>query len=182
MNIRNITFIENPRLFNEVTGQQGEGFKMPSTSENFDVIVPLHPDVVDHFPDNPSAILLNLPSHIRRVWIYETHPVSAVTMVLRLNENNTPCRLYQLHSPLTSIKIRGKYGCLPPVRSRYAPSWIVRDYGTHLSLIRKYNVDPNNASRSRTATKIGSDIHRLLLSWLTKSESSIRVDTNLTRR
>ena len=135
------------KLFDPETGIQGKSFKIPPSTEKIDAIIPLNPEIVDKFPHFPLAALPNLPPQIRRVWIYETEPVNAVTMVLRLQSKNTPLRLYQLYNPLTSIQIRKKYDRLPPNKPRYAPSWITRDYGTHLSLIKKYNIKTADATR-----------------------------------
>jgi hypothetical protein len=80
-------------------------------------------------------ILPQLPKETRRVWIYETEPVNAVTQVIRLGERHIPIRLYQLLDPLTKRKVKKFYGCLPPDKPQRAPPWINRDYSRYCQCV-----------------------------------------------
>jgi hypothetical protein len=89
---------------------------------------PSPPGMTDHLLQEIRKVLPELPDNTRRIWVYETEPVSAVTQVIRLNEKHVPIRLYQLLSPLTKRIIKRFYGCLPPDKPRRAPPWMNRDY------------------------------------------------------
>ena len=128
-------FTEDPRHYHRKTRQR---FTIPSPSENIDAIIPLDPNVTDDFPQYPSSILPNLPPQIHRIWMYEIEPVDAITMVSHLCDKNIPCHLYQLHNPPTSIKIHKKYERLPLTEPRYALSWTIHDYNSHLLLVKAY--------------------------------------------
>jgi hypothetical protein len=123
----------NPKLFNYLFGTPGEEFQQSKPLTNVDAIIPFSPSLADHLLSHPhnNAFLPQLPTEIRRVWIYETEPVNAVTMMIRLDAKHVPTRLYQLLDPLTDHKLLGLYGCKAPSQPRRVSSWIVRDYAPH---------------------------------------------------
>jgi RNase H-like domain found in reverse transcriptase/Reverse transcriptase (RNA-dependent DNA polymerase)/Integrase zinc binding domain/Chromo (CHRromatin Organisation MOdifier) domain len=124
-----------PRIYDEETGIHGEGYVSPKPIPNIDVILPLTPGMTDQLLLETHKILPQLPKETRRVWIYETEPVNAVTQVIRLGERHIPIRLYQLLDPLTKRKVKKFYGCLPPDKPRRAPPWINRDYSRYCQCV-----------------------------------------------
>ena len=125
---------ENPRLFHYIYGTSGEGFQQPKSSTSIDAIIPLPPYSVDALIDRSiptAAFLPQLPNEIRRVWIYETEPVNAITSMIRLDSHHEPQRFYQLLDPLPELKILGLYDCKAPDQPRRIANWIVRDYSRH---------------------------------------------------
>jgi hypothetical protein len=125
-----------PKLYNYFFDTPGEGFKMPKPSTNIDVILPLSPELTDLLLQGEPDILPSLPLETRRVWIYETEPVNAITMVMRLNKNHVPIRKYWLLNPVSERDIRKRYGYSPPPQPRLAPPWLVRDHAHHLHLVQ----------------------------------------------
>ena len=91
---------ENPRLFHYIYGTSGEGFKKPNRPASIDVTVPLNPQQAENLLHQPLDPLPQLPSEMRRVWIYETEPVNAITMTIQLDSEHTPLRMYQIMTPL----------------------------------------------------------------------------------
>ena len=122
---------DHPRIYDEETEIHGEGYVQPKSPPNIDVIVPLTPGMTDHLLLEIRKVLPELPNDTRRIWVYETEPVSAVTQVIRLDEKHIPVRLYQLLDPLTKRKIKRFYGCLPPDKPRRAPPWMNHDYSRY---------------------------------------------------
>ena len=125
----------DPKLYNEYTNTLGKGFVplVPRTCS--DVILPLSSELVDDLVYShllPSSLLARVPSGTKRLWIYETRLVDAVTFTLRLNTNTQPLRLYQLLDPLTARTFHKKYDTLPPRQLSFSPPWLLRDYSKRL--------------------------------------------------
>src|SRR5204862_3709132 len=114
----------DPRLYDEAMHTLGQGFAPPKPGIRSDVILPLSSELVDdliHSHLLPSSLLARVPSGMKRLWIYETGLVDAVTFVLRLDSSTRPLRLYQLLDPLTARTLRKKYDTLPPRQLSLAP-------------------------------------------------------------
>jgi hypothetical protein len=120
-----------PRIYDEETETQGENYVQPNPIPNIDVILPLTPGMTDELLQQTNRVISGLPKETRRVWIYETEPVSTVTLMFRINEKHVPTRLYRLLNPLTKRNVKRFYGCLPPDKPRRAPPWLVRDYSRY---------------------------------------------------
>ena len=117
---------EHPERYAELYDDLDEDCRprMYPTPTPVDALIPLSPEIVDSIQENPwysSLELPELPSQIRRVWIYETAPVEAITTLIRYDEHNMPVRLYQSLNPLTRKEMKGRLGLRPPERPQHAP-------------------------------------------------------------
>jgi hypothetical protein len=128
-------FEKYPKLYNYRHGTQGDGFQKPNPSTNLDVILPISPDRTDCLLQKTPDLLPDLPPETRRVWIYETEPVNAITMIFRLDDNHEPIRKYHLLNPVSERDIKKRYGYAPPLQPRFAPPWLLRDHGRHVQLM-----------------------------------------------
>ena len=127
-------FLKYPKLYNYIFDTPGDGFQTPKPSTNLDVILPLSPEHTDVLLEGEPDVLPSLPLKTRRVWIYETHPVNAITLVIRLDSDHIPIRRYHLLNPVSEREIVKRYGHLPPQQTRFAPPWLVRDHSRHLQV------------------------------------------------
>ena len=112
-----------PLLFNDKQDDP-ERRSILRKSEPINVLIPLSPTVVDRILEEPwcsPLILPEFPSGVRRIWIYETKPVDAVSMMIHYNNNHLPVRLYQSLNPLQSKEFHGKLRISPHTQPQYAP-------------------------------------------------------------
>ena len=119
---------DNPKLFHYIYGMPGEGFKKPNKLTNIDMIVPLNPQQAENLLQQPLDPLPSLPDQTRCIWIYETEPVNAITMMIQLNSRNIPLHFYKILTPVDGRMMKGLYEFPPPTCLQYAPSWLNRDY------------------------------------------------------
>src|SRR5580700_9305660 len=123
---------KNPKefslLFNEGCDAARQRGRLRKPLDSVDAVIPLTPEIVDRIQEEPwcsPIILPNLPATVRRIWIYETKPVNAVTAMIRLNKKHIPTlsipqspsttrlpRKTQL-SPPDSTSIRPTFSTLP---------------------------------------------------------------------
>jgi hypothetical protein len=120
------TISQDPRLFNEYTGELGIGFKKPITPVPIEAMITLTPREIICLIQTKR-----LPSHFspslfqfKRLWIYETEGTDQITFVTRLH-NGKPLRLYQFTDPVTKHELTRK-----KIRAGQAfrvPQWLNRD-------------------------------------------------------
>jgi hypothetical protein len=120
--------VEHPKLYNYIDGIPGEGFIRPNKLPNIHVIVPLNPQQAENLLHQPLDPLPHLPSETRFVCIYETKPINAITMAIRLNPAHVPLHFYQIINPLDTRTMKGCYEFSPPTKLQYVPLWLNRDY------------------------------------------------------
>ena len=87
---------DHPKTFPLLFNDKRDDPERPSPfkkSEPIDVLIPLLPTVVDRILEEPwcsPLVLPELPQDIRRIWIYETEPVNAVSTMIRYTNNHLP--------------------------------------------------------------------------------------------
>jgi hypothetical protein len=74
------------------------------------LIVSLPPHIVNSVFDSDIDVIENgwpyfppIPPHIRRVWIYETEPTTAITCVIKMTAQSHVLHLYQLLDPIPIV-------------------------------------------------------------------------------
>ena len=131
-NIRTLDFsqCEKPRLYNPAFNILGEGFQKQDPLSRIDAILPCSPQYIDNVLNQriPLDVLaVGFPSYTTRIWIYETMPVKAFTMVLVRYLCGLPKKLYQLHRLIGLHELQGKYDFEPPLNPSYASHWLNHD-------------------------------------------------------
>jgi len=131
-NIRLMCII-NPdeRLFDELDGVQGEGFRSEPIPDSPDVILTLTTvQTIDLMEDKefPIHIPPDLLTNVKRVWICELDDLNCVTCVVRIHQCK-PLRLYYLHNPVPwSHLTRRRDHTIGHILK--APYWLNHDYGS----------------------------------------------------
>jgi hypothetical protein len=128
--------LSNPRLYNEFTGQLGSDFTPPRRPQEVtDIIVPITTramDLVESRTATLNAKDLGLPTTTKRLWLYETKPVGALTFVAVLDPTTRDiARLYQSTDPINAQKFRTFYRFKVPTGTMVAPQWLPRDASRH---------------------------------------------------
>ena len=103
-----------------------------------DVIVLLPSDLVTemikhgaHILPRPGLFFLEIPSHIRRVWVYE-EDVEGITIMITLNRYTLPNGLYYITNPLYSEIMETHYHFPRDHIPSFAPRKIRHRFLDHL--------------------------------------------------
>jgi hypothetical protein len=126
----------DPRLYNEFTGQPGSTFALPRRPQEVtDIIMPITTramDLIESRVATLNATDLGIPATTKRLWLYETKPVSALTFVAILDPTTRDiARLYQSTDPINAQKFWTFYRFKVPAGTMVAPQWLPRDASRH---------------------------------------------------
>jgi hypothetical protein len=133
--VSQVEVAHDQRLYDEFTQQPGIGYQRSQPTPCNDALLMLTPTVMDQIHNREvslDAIDMALPTNVKRIWLYETEPVNALTFAAILDPKaRNIAKLYQLTDPIGKSKLRTFYNFRVPRGLSMAPEWMLCDGSQH---------------------------------------------------